>query len=155
MGKNIIDGQEFIYNDEYSHKDFTGRKLLNAKDLNGITIFGSCFSHEIPGTKVFPDDMKDVTFINCNLDNVYIPAGNQTIGCSQRKFKVQNDLMDWILDEDLKPKEPIMKKEFEKLGISIDPKDIPKDKMDESIIEQKLKIIEKYVGDLSNPPEII
>jgi len=141
MGKNIINNQEFTYDDKYSHKDFTGRRLTDAKDLNGITIFGSCFSQEIPDTKVFPNDMTGVVFYNCNLDNVFISDGNSTIGCSQRKFKVQNDLMDWILDKDLKPAEPIMKKEFEKLGISTDPKDIPKDKMDESIIESKLKEI--------------
>jgi len=29
MGKNIIDGQEFTYDDQYSHKDFTGRRLTD------------------------------------------------------------------------------------------------------------------------------
>jgi len=138
MGTNIVNNLEFTYDDNYSHKDFTGRELLD-KDLSGITIFGSCFLQEIPDSKIFPDNMTGVTFINCNLDNVFIPAGNETIGCSQRKFKVQNDMIDWILDTDLKPKEPISKEEFIKYGISIDPKDIPKTKMTESIIENKIK----------------
>lgn len=138
MGKILCDNQEFIYDDNYSHKDFTGRLLLD-KNLKDITIFGSCFSQEIPDRHIFPDDITGVTFINCNLDNVYIPDGNMVIGCSQRKFKAQNDLMDWILDVDLKPIEPIMKEEFVAKGISIDPKDISKTKMTESIIETKIK----------------
>jgi len=147
MGTNIINGQQFTYDDNYSSKDFTGREFLNANkwwkfwtgSIKNITIFGSCFSQEIPDSKIFPDNMTGVTFINCNLDNVFIPAGNETIGCSQRKFQVQNDMTDWILDTDLKPKEPISKEEFIKYGISIDPKDIPKIKMTENIIENKIK----------------
>lgn len=138
MSKILYDNQEITYDDNYSHKDFTGRTLLN-ENIKDINIFGSCFSQEIPDRHIFPEDMTGVVFYNCNLDNVYIPTGNTTIGCSQKKFKVQNDLMDWILDADLKPKEPIMKEEFIKMGISILPKDIPKTKMTESIIESKIK----------------
>jgi len=125
MGKNIIDGQEFTYDDKYSHKDFTGRRLTDAKDLNGITIFGSCFSHETPDTKVFPDDMTGVTFINCNLDNIFIPIGNTVIGGSQRRFKVQKDARDWEIDNDGKPVKIINEKQWIIGGFSVDPIDIP------------------------------
>lgn len=33
----------------YDYKDYTGRKLLN-ENLDGLTIIGSCFSHEVPDT---------------------------------------------------------------------------------------------------------
>ena len=83
----------------YSFKDFTGHSMVLKTDLNGQTIRGSCFSREIPDSEVFPPDMKGVTFINCNLDNVTIPDGNTVTDCSQRRFKVQNDMNDWEIDD--------------------------------------------------------
>lgn len=136
MGKNTINGQEFTYDDQYSHKDFTGRKLLDAKDLNGITIFGSCFSHEIPDTKVFPD-IEELTLINCNTDNIYIDPKWKIIGCSNRRFQVQTDLMDWEVDKNNKPIKPLQKEEYLKLGLSINPIDLPKEPMEKNIIEKK------------------
>lgn len=130
--------QDITYNDKYSSKDFTGRNLLDVKDLEGKIIFGSCFSQETPDTKVFPD-VKNLTLINCNLDNVYLDKNWQVIGGTQRRFKVQNDLEDWIIDKDNKPTEPILKEQFQKLGISINPNDIPTIKMTESITEKKQK----------------
>jgi hypothetical protein len=144
FAKDIQVGSK-IYNadEKYSWKDFTGRTLQDAKDLDNKIIFGSCFSQEIPDTKVFPDDMKNVTFIGGNLDNVFIPAGNIVIGSTQRRFKVQNDRSDWILDKDNKPIEPIDKEKYIELGLSIDSKDLPKDMMDENIIEKKQKELNK------------
>ena len=75
------------------------------KDMTDIEIRGSCFSQEKPDTRIFPSDMVGVTFINCNLDNCIIPEGNFIIDCSQKKFKVQSDGKDWILDENYKPVE--------------------------------------------------
>jgi hypothetical protein len=138
-------GDEVVYNDKYSFKDFTGRSLLKATDLNGAIIFGSCFSQEIPDTKIFPNDMIGVTFYNCNLDDVFIPAGNIVVGGTQRKFKVQNDREDWLLNDDLTPKEPINKEEYLKLGLSVDPKGLPKDMMLEDIIEKKQKELNEGV----------
>ena len=91
----------------YSNKDFTGRNLSQATDLDGQTIINSCFSQEIPDTHVFPDGMKNVTFINCNLDNCFIPSGNIVQGGSQRRFKVQQDGFDWIVDANNNPVERI------------------------------------------------
>ena len=138
VGDNIYNADE-----KYSWKDFTGQILTDRKDLNDKIIFGSCFSQEIPDTKVFPDDMKNVIFVNCNLDNVYIPAGNIVMGSTQRRFKVMNDWEDWIVDKDNKPIEPIDKEKFIELGISVDPKDIPKEKLSKSITEAKSEELAK------------
>ena len=114
---------------DYSNKDFTNSILTKVKDLNGQVIRGSCFGKEVPDTKVFPADMRDVTFINCNLDNCLIPEGNTVIDCTTRRYKVQEDGEDWIIDKDLKPIEPVNKKAWIKLGRSIDPASIQMNKV--------------------------
>lgn len=109
----------------YFHKDFTGRTLIN-EYLNGQYITGSCFSQEKPDTQVFPKNMSGVTFVNCNLDNCFIPDSNTVIDCTTRKFSVQNDLNDWELDSDGKPHRLFNYAALDKLGISQpSPKDIP------------------------------
>jgi hypothetical protein len=132
-GKNC---PQIIYDDKYSLKDFTTETLLTATDMEGITIFGSCFSKEIPDTKVFPD-VKELTLVNCNLDNVYLKKEWVVIGWTPKRFLIQNDWMAWIVDEDNKPIEPIEKETFIKLGISIKPEDIPKTKLPKSITDIK------------------
>lgn len=99
---------------DYSHKNFTGQSFIERTTsdgetviLNGQTITGSCFSHEKPDAHIFPDDMTGVTFINCNLDNCFIPAGNTVVGGSQRRFIVQDDGFDWIIDENNQPMEKL------------------------------------------------
>ena len=91
----------------YSHKNFTGQYLTQAADLGGQTIIGSCFSHEKPDTVVFPDDMAGVTFIRCNLDNVVIPPGNTLVECQIRRFLAQDDGLDWEVDENNNPLNPL------------------------------------------------
>jgi len=59
------------------------------------------------------------------------------------KIKVQNDLMDWILDDNLKPVEPTKKRRYIELDISIDPAHIPTPKMLESIIRKKERELEE------------
>ena len=127
----------------YDYKDYTGRKLLN-ENLNGLIIYASCFSQEVPDTHIFPEDMTGVTFLRCNLDNTYIPPGNTVTLCSQRKFKAQNDLCDWLLNLDSTPKEPLEKEEFQKWGISINPADIPVSPLSENIIHIRMR--EKAFG---------
>lgn len=133
-------------NEKYSYKDFTNKKLLDAdvKELNNTVIRGSCFYQEKSWDeaklciKVFPDGMTGVTFDRCNLDNVEIPAGNIVLPtCSHRIIKVQNDWSDWILDGEGKPIEPINKKDYIELGLSIDPKNISVEKLDKSILDKK------------------
>lgn len=60
-------------NEKYSYKDFSFQNFsgVDAKEFNNTEIIGSCFCqsrNEI--SDIFPDDMVNVTFINCNLDNV-------------------------------------------------------------------------------------
>lgn len=134
-----VGDKKYDANEKYSWKDFTGRTLTDAKDLKNMVIFGSCFSQEIPDSHIFPDDMKNVTFIGGNLDNVFIPEGNTVMGSTQRRFKVQTDRSDWIVGNDNKPIKPIDEDKYIELGLSIDPKDLPEEMMTESIIEKKQK----------------
>lgn len=90
----------------YSYKDFTGQNL-RLHNIEQEIIERSCFSQEKPDMKIFPDDMKGKTFLNCNLDNVFIPPGNITKDCSQRRFMAQDDGYDWILDENNNPIERV------------------------------------------------
>lgn len=134
-------------NETYSFKDFTGQSLAHIP-VNELTgdIVGSCFSHETPGTIVFPTNMVAV-FKRCNLDNCIIPVGctiesDKGIASSQRRFKVQNDLEDWEINEADEPTEPLSKKYFESLGLSTDPKDIPIEKREgESVTQEKERLL--------------
>jgi len=118
---------------EYSFEDFTNQKLFDATDLDGSVIVGSCFYQDPdsqdadPRVKVFPDDMQGVTFIECNLDNVYVPPGNTVdLLCSCRRIKRQNDGESWILNEDLVPIEPLSKERLAAVGGNIVPRKIPR-----------------------------
>ena len=123
-------------NSEFSQKDFTHQTV---ELPNNINVYASCFSQEKVDTHVFPDDMTGVTFYNCNLDNCFIPLGNTVIGGKNRRFTVQNDGEDWVIDSQNKPVEPVTKKRFLQLGLSIDPKDIPKQKVVEAITSKSIE----------------
>lgn len=114
---------------KYSFKDFTGHDLTANQDMSGITIEGSCFSHETPDSDVFPADMTGATFIDCNLDNCAIPPGNTVLRGTQKRFLVQNDLNDWIVDESNLPVKPMIDEFiFEKFGLPVPtPDQIPTD----------------------------
>ncbi len=127
----------------WRNKDFTGHDLTKKVIAPGTVIFGSCFSREKPDSKVFPDSMTGVTFLFCNLDNVVIPAGCTVIACSQRRFLVQNDGCDWIVDGTNKPVEPILKEAFIKLSISTDPAAIPAQPLKVDIIAKTLDEVAK------------
>lgn len=113
------------YDDTFSQKDFTGWDWHDRILPNGIVIYGSCFSNEIPDSKIFKPDMTGVTFVNCNLDNVSVPAGNAVVGGSTRRLKYQNDLRAWIVDGSNKPIQLVNEKSWDKLGYSILVADIP------------------------------
>lgn len=128
--------EDVIYDDELSLKDLTTRTFEN-DDLSGKVIYGSTFYRETPNSIIFNNKMTGVTFINCNLDNIVIPEGNTLIDCTTRTIKVQNDCEDWFVDsKTLQPKEPVSKEEFKKLGISVNPVDIPQEKLKEPITTQ-------------------
>lgn len=120
-------------NKKYSFKDFLDQKFTDrpASEFNNSEIVGSCFAQQDrPDTQVFPTGITEVTFDGDNLDNVFIPPANIIKpNCCHRKVMRQNDLEDWLVDNSLKPTEPRSKKEYLRLGISVDPKDIPIDFM--------------------------
>jgi len=127
-------------NEKYSYKDFTNKNLLDVpvEELNDTTIVGSCFYQEATESQVefdiFPKGITGVHFIRCNLDNIIVPDTctmdlDSPDACSHRKIQIQNDMADWILDDNDNPIEPIDKKMREMENISIDPKDLPEEKI--------------------------
>lgn len=140
-------GTNYDADDELSYKDFTGWEFKSRSeyDFNKKIIYASCFCNETPDIEIFNNKTKGATFIKCNLMNVVIPDGNTVIDCLTQQFREQNDREDWVIDKITKdPIEPINKKQFEQLGISIDPADIPLVKQDESAILKGIK--EKELG---------
>ncbi len=110
--------------------------------MNGLTIENSCFSNEAPHALVFPDDLTGVTFVDCNLDNVFVPEGNTIVGGSHRYFQVKNDGEDWVVDPDtLEPIEPLNLRAYEMLQLSVDPRDLPAEPMEKSIIIHTRQLI--------------
>lgn len=69
--------------------------------------------------------------------------------CSRRRFKIQNDLRDWEIDDKDKPVKVINQKYWDLEGVSVDPKDIPAQKIkldkDERLEERLKKDIPKKV----------
>lgn len=118
--------QTVTFDDKYSFKNFGQRDLLEATDLEGKVIYYSSFAQENPDTKVFPDNVKKMTFYNCNLDNVkMVKPGWVVIGGSERRYSVMNDLKDWQLDDSGKPIKVLNEEDWVKKGFSVDPKYIP------------------------------
>ena len=115
--------------EKYSFKDFTGQDLSLKIDMDGVIIYASCFSHEIPDSSVFPANLTGATFIKCNLSNCKIPDGNTVIDCNQTKFKNQNDLRDWELDGGNQPLKVLNEKYWVQQGFSVNPIDIPAQKL--------------------------
>ena len=124
---------------KYSFQDFTNQHLRTATDLDGTIIIGSCFYQVCsaahagdPLKHIFPEDMRDVFFVECNLDNVYIPPGNTLNQCSHRRIKRMNDGEYWFVGEDFKPIEPIHKKRLELLQANVNPEKIPAEKISDA-----------------------
>lgn len=131
---------EYEISESYSFKDMTGWDLSAREDMDGIVIYGSCLSHETPDAETLPTNLTGATFIKCNLDNVKVPPGNTVIDCSVRRFSVQNDLEDWIINPVTRaPVEPINRKMFESLGLSIDPRNIPAERQSESATNRAIR----------------
>lgn len=97
--------KQYKVNEKYSLKDFTGLDM-SVEPIEGI-VYGSCFSQEEPYRHIFTEDMKGVTFLKCNLSNVFIPEGNTVIDCKQIRFEVQEDGKDWYINEDGSPTKPL------------------------------------------------
>lgn len=91
----------------YDNKNYTGWNLSDRTDMGGLTIEGLCLSNETPNAMVLPPNLTGTTFVDCNLDNVFIPPGNTLVRCRVARFRVQEDGLDWLLDEDLNPVRPL------------------------------------------------
>jgi hypothetical protein len=132
-------------NTKYWNADFLGQDLSGepVEDFNNTTIKNCCFAQEWKEgdatvmKDIFPNGMTGVTFVDCNLDGCIVPVGNTVQGGTNRSIKVQNDLEDWVLDGDT-PTEPTNKADFLALGLSIDPADIPNEKVDKPITNQEV-----------------
>ena len=101
-------------NDKYSFKAYPYHKLSfkdrPASEFNDTEIIGSCFCQENkPDSDIFPNGIMGVIFKKCNLDNIYVPPGNTIKEGTHKKIKVQKDGLDWLLNDDLTPKEPLNK----------------------------------------------
>ena len=141
-GSVQVDGQTITYDDALSFRDFTGWDFRDRPeyDFSNKVIYASVFSQETPDSVIFLKDMTGATFVKCNLMNVVVDAAKHTVVQSrQERFQVQNDGMDWAVDAQLKPVEPLDKESYQALGLSIDPKDIPAQQLTENIILKTMR----------------
>lgn len=131
-----------MLNQKYSLKSFRNQKFTDvpASEFNNTTIKGSSFYQSCCRTdgqmvNVFPPGMTGVTFEDCNLDNVIIPPGNTVVRGTNKRLKLQNDLMDWECDKETgAPIKPANGRLCSKVGVSQDPKDLPRNRIDEPIV---------------------
>ncbi|MHC4397693.1 MAG: hypothetical protein ACYS1A_18780 [Planctomycetota bacterium] len=104
-----------------------------------------CFAQEFSiddvvteGKRVLPAGLTGVEFIDCNLDNVFIPPGNTVTRGSNKLIQIKNDLMDWVLDNATKlPTEPSNLKRANLMGLNTDPLQIPVERQAESALKVK------------------
>lgn len=123
MGEVLYDGVKVEFDDEFSFKVFQTPNVFIPNDT--IVYASSFYQENLPDSHVFPDDMTGVKFYNCNLDNVFIPLGNEVFGGTNRRILNQNDLRDWEVDESNVPVTVINEKHWTLLKYSVDPADIP------------------------------
>jgi len=130
MGEVLWEGSVIEFNDEYSSRIFGA---VDADIPSGITVYCSDFSHPEP-SDVFQPTMTGVKFVNCNLDNCNVPAGNEVVGGTQRQFLVQNDGNDWEIDAQRNPVRILNAWIFAKYGLPEPlPSEIPAEKSVERI----------------------
>ena len=121
------------YDEKWSFRNFTN---LNCPDLpDDIVVYASSFYWEQPDYETFRKDLKGVTFIKCNLDNLHIPLGNTVIDCHCRRFCCQNDGHDWCIDDKDKPVKLLCgDKQFLKRGLPCPtPADIPLERVEKAV----------------------
>ncbi len=115
---------------------------LDPETLRGATITGVCWAVEAPlGEPYRPSDLLPelpdgaaCTIEDSNLDNVRIPTGYLLVRCSCRRIQVQSDLEDWEIGEDGLPLRPVRWREYEELGLSTDPADLPSEPLEDSAV---------------------
>lgn len=139
-------GIEYDCDKILSNQIFTNRLFLDSPiDFSNKTIYDTCFYNEIPDSVIFKPEVRNVTFVRCNLDNIILPNICTVISCSQARFKCQNDGNDWFIDVTNKPIKPIGHEIFTKFALPIpDPKDIPNQKAEAPL--DLLKIAKDKAG---------
>jgi hypothetical protein len=122
----------------YSHGHFTNQTFLDAVDFTD-EIVNANFSQEGDIKDVFPAGAT-ATFTDCNLDNCNIPAGCVVNGGTNERIKVQNDLLDWVVNKSTGlPEEPTAKADLLARGLSIDPANIPGELQTKSPIQTDIE----------------
>ena len=112
----------------YIYWDLT---TIPAEQFNNSDIIGSQFYQSgLPDTAVFPEGVVGVKLKRCGLDNVLIPPGctmesDAGIDCCNNRIIKQNDGELWKCDGLNDPIEPVNKKKYLRLKLSLDPADIP------------------------------
>lgn len=174
IGSAELEKLQALSGNEFSGGDFTVGDLKD-RNLNGLVVYNATFSRQELDSDIFPSDMKGVIFLCSRLDNVIIPKGTEeepnrvfnTVGeganatfwtpCGSRKMclKPENDNEDWICDPATKnPLEPLNKKMYEELGLSQDPKDLPKVKFEKPITQMEPEQL-KYIKEKQTKNEAI
>lgn len=131
-GRVEWDFKQVDYSDEYSRKSYANKDFVNINLPSGSTVYASMFMNEKLDMSIFPSTMTGITFLECNLDNIILPPGNLIINLytyPPKKFKMENDLRYWVLDEQGKAKKLLEEDYWKNKGFSIDPKDIPAEKI--------------------------
>lgn len=131
-------------NEKYSYKDFTHKSFTETdpKEWNDTEVIGSCFYNEKPKSVIFPEGIRGVKFVRCNLDNIVIPKDCTVEGGCNRLIACQKDGEDWLLDEHLNPVEPLNKAAYVKLGLSTSPTALPADAKAVSVTQEKRQQLE-------------
>lgn len=78
-------------NEIYSYKDWSGQDFTwyAAEDFSNTQIIGSSFFQpNAPYTEIFPKEIVNVEFIDCNLDNCILPKGSVLTRSTNLQIKV-------------------------------------------------------------------
>ncbi len=130
MKKVPIENLNYHYDQDIC-ADLSHRRInLIDRNWNDFVFYALDFSQGSPDTHIFPEDMTGAVFINCNLDNVFLPEGNTVIGGTKKKFRVQNDGRDWYLNEQDQPTRPTNEKYWVKHDTFTDPMYIPETQLE-------------------------
>ncbi len=117
----------------YKYKSLVG---VDPAEFNNTEIIGTSFAQREPFTDVLPEGATNCILTNCNTNNCNIPKGFTINGGVNEHHKKQNNGEEWIVDDKLKPQTPLSPKQYDKYGLSKDPKNLPVEKLSISILLQ-------------------
>jgi hypothetical protein len=144
-------------NEKYSYKTFVSPdfRSIDPEEFNNTCIKSSYISHDVSMDRtgdievdVFPQGMTGVEFVKCILNNVKIPSGNTVSADSDnQRIQMKNDMAVWVVDNTGKAIRPHDETWFDRLGVSKDPRDIPREKATIPRLRQKEREINQATGD--------